>query len=110
MYCLRTLFMSLWKVASALFNLKGIILNWYCPFLVKNAVFDLSFFLSWICQYAEARSITVNHFDPQKLDSISLIFGKGYLSGIVRLLRGRSLCIIYPFLPLLHPSFQQLLY
>ena len=49
MYCLRTLFISLWKVASTLFSLNGITLNWYYPFLVRKAILGLSFFLSWIC-------------------------------------------------------------
>src|SRR6266508_1855295 len=43
MYGLNILFISLWNVAGALHNPKGITRNWYCPFLVLNAVFSRSF-------------------------------------------------------------------
>src|SRR6266542_2057376 len=88
MYGLKILFISLWKVAGALHNLKGITQNWYCPLLVLNAVFSWSFFLTKTCQYAEAKSRLVNHLLFQNLLHVSLMLGNGYRSGIVTLFNG----------------------
>src|SRR6266540_1657890 len=87
-YGLNILFISLWNMAGALHNLKGITRNWYCPFLVLNAVFSRSFFLTKTCQYAEAKSKLVNHLLLQNLLHVSLMLGNGYRSGIVTLFNG----------------------
>src|SRR6266498_5943377 len=84
-YGFNILFISLWNVAGALYNLKGITRNWYCPLLVLNAVFFRSFFLTKTCQYAEAKSKLVNHLLLQNLLHVSLMLGNGYQSGIVTL-------------------------
>ena len=63
-YYLNTLFINFWKVADALHSLNGITLNWYYPILVKNAVFSISCFLSYTCQYADVRSRIINHLLP----------------------------------------------
>src|SRR6266498_5371439 len=84
-YGLKILFISLWNVAGALHNLKGITQNWYCLLLVINAVFSRSFFLTKTYQYAEAKSKLVNYLLPQNLLHISLMLGNGYQSGIVTL-------------------------
>src|SRR6266540_5048064 len=87
-YGLKILFISLWNVASALHNPKGITQNWYCPLLVLKAVFFRSFFMTKTCQYAEAKSKLVNHLLLQNLLYVSLMLGNGYLSGIVTLFNG----------------------
>ena len=84
-YGLNILFINLWNVTDALHSLKGITQNWYYPFLILNAVFSLSFFLTKTCQYAEAKSRLVNHLLSQNLLHVSLILGNGYQSGIVTL-------------------------
>src|SRR6266542_4966748 len=84
-YGLKILFISLWKVAGALHNLKGITRNWYCPLLILNAVFSRSLFLTITCQYAEAKSRLVIHLLPQNLLHFSLMLGNGYRSGMVTL-------------------------
>src|SRR6266536_3675770 len=84
-YGLKTLFISLWNVAGALHNPKGITQNWYCPFLVLNAVFSQSLFLTKTCQYAEAKSKLVNYLLLQNLLHVSLMLGNGYRSGIMTL-------------------------
>src|SRR6266545_7368727 len=88
MYGLRILFINLWNVAGALHNLKGITRNWYCPFLILNAVFSQSFFRTKTCQYAEAKSKLVNYLLLQNLLHVSLMLGNGYRSGMVTLFNG----------------------
>src|SRR6266496_2943314 len=88
MYDLKILFISLWNMAGALHNPKGITRNWYYPFLVLNAVFFQSFFLTKTCQYAEAKSKLVNYLLPQNLLHVSLMLGSGYRSGMVTLFKG----------------------
>src|SRR6266511_2310991 len=85
MYGLKILFISLWKLAGALHNPKGITRNWYCLFLILNVVFSRSLFLTKTCQYAEAKSKLVNHLLFQNLLHVSLMLGNGYRSGIVTL-------------------------
>src|SRR6266511_3636245 len=85
MYGLKILFINLWNVTGVLHNLKGITRNWYCPFLILDAVFSQSLFLTKTCQYAEAKSRLVNHLLPQNLLHVSLMLGNGYRSGIVTL-------------------------
>src|SRR6266545_5281078 len=82
-YGLNILFISLWKVAGALHNPKGITLNWYCPFRVLNAIFFRSLFLTKTCQYAKAKSRLVNHLLSQNLLHVSLMLGSGYRSDMV---------------------------
>src|SRR6266508_6953126 len=88
MYGLKILFISLWNVADALHNPKGITWNWYCPLLVLNAVFSQSLFLTMTCQYAEAKSKLVIHLLPQNLLHVSLMLDNRYRSGIVTLFNG----------------------
>src|SRR6266545_8389385 len=83
-YGLNILFISLWNVAGALHNPKGITRNWYYPFLVLNAIFSRSLFLTKTCQYAEAKSRLVNHLLSQNLLHVSLMLDNGYQFGMVR--------------------------
>ncbi len=82
-YDLNILFINLWKMAGTLHNPNGITLNWYCPILVKNAIFFISCFLNHTCQYAEARSKVVNHLLFQNWLHVSLILDSEYLSSII---------------------------
>src|SRR6266540_4247 len=88
MYGLKILFINLWNVAGALHNPKGITRNWYWPFLVLNAVFSRSFFLTKTCQYAEAKFKLVNYLLPQNLLHVSLMLGNRYRFGMVTLFNG----------------------
>src|SRR6185437_357595 len=55
------------------------------PYFVIKAVFSLSSSATSTCQYPEAKSIEVNHFDHPSLSIISLINGRGYRSFLVTL-------------------------
>jgi len=60
-YCLNTLFINLWKVASALHSPNDMTLNWYCLVLIKNAIFSIFCFLNHTYQYADTRSKVINY-------------------------------------------------
>ena len=75
---------SLWKVAGALHNPKGITLNSKRPSDVQKAVFSRCSGLTCTCQYPLLKSSVENSLAPARVSRVSSILGMGYASFLVR--------------------------
>ncbi|KRZ79543.1 hypothetical protein T10_1688 [Trichinella papuae] len=67
---------SRWKVAGAWHRPNGMTLKWKRPIGVE-AVFSRSGSATSTCQYPEARSSVLNHWDPASASNVSSMRGRG---------------------------------
>ena len=74
---LRTVSISLWKVAGALVSPNGMTLNWNRLLRVAKAVIGLSSFFILTYQYPLAKSIVQKYSAPPNVFKVSSIRGRG---------------------------------
>jgi hypothetical protein len=82
----RVLSIYLQNAPGAPVSLNRTTLNWYCPFLVMNAVFSRSSTTMGICQYPDTTSSDENILASSLLYAFRVlsILGRGYASFFVK--------------------------